>query len=167
MAVLPAFCGNARIDAGEECDEGVLNSIVTNALCRPDCTYAECGDGIIDTAMESCDDGNVTNNDGCSASCALERQATPTETLPSQIIDLPFQPQRPTEVMPGQQTEDPIIMSSAGNIIVNVPGSNLPGSVVRPGGTPRPPSNTDSGPAALIVMIAGAAAGYGVMRRKK
>ena len=32
----------------------------------------ECGDGIVTEHWETCDDGNHTNSDGCSATCALE-----------------------------------------------------------------------------------------------
>lgn len=31
-----------------------------------------CGDGYLDTPTESCDDGNLENGDGCSATCSLE-----------------------------------------------------------------------------------------------
>lgn len=33
---------------------------------------AVCGDGTVNAGIEECDDGNVTNGDGCSSSCALE-----------------------------------------------------------------------------------------------
>jgi cysteine-rich repeat protein len=38
-----------------------------------------CGNGIVDPA-ETCDDGNDTGGDGCSAECVLEGGATPTPT---------------------------------------------------------------------------------------
>lgn len=39
----------------------------------PKATAAICGDGTLDTEFgESCDDGNVVNGDGCSASCVTE-----------------------------------------------------------------------------------------------
>jgi cysteine-rich repeat protein len=37
-------------------------------LCRLDCTVPRCGDGIVDGG-ELCDDGNVTDGDGCPADC--------------------------------------------------------------------------------------------------
>jgi cysteine-rich repeat protein len=35
-------------------------------------THAVCGDGIIDVATETCDDGNTTSGDGCSSTCQIE-----------------------------------------------------------------------------------------------
>lgn len=143
IAGLPSFCGNGRTDAGEACDEAADNSNRPNAMCRQDCTPARCGDGIPDTPLEICDDGNNLNGDGCSSQCTLERTAP--NTLPAQVIDLPFE--------------------TNGNnpaIIAGVPGGQ---QNIAPN-TPEPPSNTDSGPAALIIMISGAAAGYGVMRKR-
>ncbi|MDG2303957.1 MAG: myxococcus cysteine-rich repeat containing protein [Candidatus Binatia bacterium] len=48
------------------------NSIDTNVLLD-DFTWklAQCGDGLTDPG-ETCDDGNVTGGDGCSASCSVE-----------------------------------------------------------------------------------------------
>jgi cysteine-rich repeat protein len=136
IAALPSFCGNARMDPGESCDDGVNNSMGPNAVCRTDCTLARCGDGVLDTPLELCDDGNNLENDGCSALCQTERTAP--GTLPAQIIELPFQ-------------QPPVGGPSYG-----------------PDGTINtPPKTTDSGPAALLVMIAGAAAGYSFVRRRK
>ncbi len=130
------FCGNGRLDTGESCDNGERNSNNPNAECRTDCTPGRCGDNIQDTPLELCDDGNTTNGDGCDASCQLER--TGPNTLPAQIIELPFQ-----------------LPSSTSYTTTYVPPS-----------TPEPPTNTDTGPAALLVMISGAAAGYAWMKRR-
>jgi cysteine-rich repeat protein len=35
-------------------------------------THAVCGDGIVDVATETCDDGNTTSGDGCSSTCQIE-----------------------------------------------------------------------------------------------
>jgi cysteine-rich repeat protein len=140
IASLPPFCGNARLDPGEECDDGGRNSDVPNALCRPDCTLGRCGDSILDTPLELCDDGNLLSGDGCSQSCQIERSAPiDPSTLPATIIDLPA---------PGSA-------ASAG------------GTPVIGAGTRPPPATADSGPAALLAMIAGAAAGWAVMRRRR
>jgi len=40
-------------------------------ILLPSAAFAVCGDGILDTG-ETCDDLNVTNDDGCSASCQTE-----------------------------------------------------------------------------------------------
>lgn len=143
IADLPVFCGNGAVEAGEECDEAEQNSDMPNALCRTDCRFARCGDGIPDTPLEICDDGNLFNGDGCSATCQLERTAP--QTLPAQIIDLPF--------APTTNNQQPITSNDQ---------TAIDGQY-----SPVPPANTDTGPAALAVMISGAAAGIAYMRRKR
>jgi len=50
-------CGDGLLnDFTEECDEGPYNSDLPNAGCRLDCTFLDCGDGILDVD-EECDDG--------------------------------------------------------------------------------------------------------------
>jgi cysteine-rich repeat protein len=41
------------------------------ALRTNGCALAACGDGILSIG-EGCDDGNVANADGCSATCTVE-----------------------------------------------------------------------------------------------
>jgi cysteine-rich repeat protein len=132
IANLPIFCGNARVDPGELCDEGSLNSDRPNAGCRTDCTPGRCGDGLLDTPLELCDDGNMLNGDGCSSVCHLERGAP--ETLPGQVVELPFEEGGQGSAVSGQPA--------------------------------TPPRTSDTGPAALALMIAGAAAGVAWMRRR-
>lgn len=70
----PASCGDKKIDEGEECDEGGQT-----ANCDRDCTFVECGDGVInDMAGEQCDDYNKDDGDGCNSICTLE---APVEDL--------------------------------------------------------------------------------------
>ena len=134
------FCGNGTLDPGEGCDEGPANADLPNALCRTDCTPGRCGDGIVDTPLELCDDGNLAPGDGCSPLCLAERTA-PSETLPATVIELPFAP----------------------------PSSSIsllpPLATIAPA-SPLPPQTSDTGPAALLLMIGGAAAGWAWTRRK-
>jgi cysteine-rich repeat protein len=37
-----------------------------------DAPKSRCGDGVVDVATETCDDGNTTSGDGCSATCQIE-----------------------------------------------------------------------------------------------
>jgi cysteine-rich repeat protein len=63
-------CGNAVVDAGEQCDDG--NKTAGDG-CSATCQIevAVCGNGILQTG-EACDDGNKTAGDGCSATCQIE-----------------------------------------------------------------------------------------------
>lgn len=60
----PYACGNGRVDAGEQCDDG---NRVSDDACSNACMRARCGDGVRQTG-ESCDDG-VYNSDVVGASC--------------------------------------------------------------------------------------------------
>jgi cysteine-rich repeat protein len=61
-----AVCGNARIEIGEECDDG---NVADSDACTSICTLARCGDGLISVG-EDCDDGNAVNDDDCNNECA-------------------------------------------------------------------------------------------------
>ncbi len=62
------MCGNAIVEAGEQCDDG---NLVNGDGCDNNCTFTACGNGIV-TGGEECDDGNTLNGDGCSAKCLRE-----------------------------------------------------------------------------------------------
>ncbi|MFW2389296.1 MAG: hypothetical protein ACN4G0_13230, partial [Polyangiales bacterium] len=96
------LCGNGLVEAGETCDDGRLVSgdgcsatcFIDNQGNGSDCSNggnAACASGVCDTtetpdtcepsgscgnslleAGESCDDGNVTSGDGCSATCFID-----------------------------------------------------------------------------------------------
>jgi cysteine-rich repeat protein len=93
---LSASCGDATVQAAEDCDDGretatcnidctvpfcgdgLRNAAageacdtVEDALgCDSDCSLAVCGDGHPNQVVEDCDDGNTTDDgDGCGANC--------------------------------------------------------------------------------------------------
>jgi fibro-slime domain-containing protein len=72
---LEPYCGDGVVDAafGEICDDG-LNLGGNASSCAPGCMSmgATCGDGVVQTPAEQCDDGGTANGDGCSADCHLE-----------------------------------------------------------------------------------------------
>ena len=43
------------------------------SACLPNCTFATCGDGFIQTGVEECDDANTSNTDNCTNSCLVAR----------------------------------------------------------------------------------------------
>lgn len=61
-------CGNGVKEGHEECDEN--DGVAEGQTCSPTCRIEGCGDGIVQ-AGESCDDGNAINDDGCSNKCEL------------------------------------------------------------------------------------------------
>jgi cysteine-rich repeat protein len=68
LTIAPPACGDGRIDAGEQCDDG---NTVSGDGCSATCKLEACGNGVLD-AGEQCDDGNKVSGDGCSATCKLE-----------------------------------------------------------------------------------------------
>lgn len=120
-----------------------------------------CGNGVQEPG-EECDDRNRSNGDGCSDFCADEHSAPQNNILQGQIIDLPFLPGDGTAAGNNAGTTAGQIAhgSFAGTTAGNSPSNNAPDS-------PLPPSAPDTGPAALAVMAAGAAAGYSWMRRRR
>jgi fibro-slime domain-containing protein len=72
---LGPYCGDDEIAAGiEDCDDGRNISTYGQPGCGPGCkAVPRCGDGrIAGLYGETCDDGNTTSYDGCSATCQLE-----------------------------------------------------------------------------------------------
>lgn len=82
-----SICGDAILNTGEVCDEGVLNNdgaYATSAAtrrCNPSCGgYGPyCANSILEALYgEECDDGNNVSGDRCSATCIIE--GTPAST---------------------------------------------------------------------------------------
>jgi cysteine-rich repeat protein len=66
-----ARCGNATVEAGEQCDDGNTTSgDGCSSTCQSEGS-ASCGNGAVDPG-EACDDGNKTSGDGCSSACQSE-----------------------------------------------------------------------------------------------
>jgi cysteine-rich repeat protein len=60
-------CGNGATEPPEACDDGT-----ETASCDDDCTLPGCSDGNHNAeAGEQCDDGNLTDGDGCNSDCTL------------------------------------------------------------------------------------------------
>ncbi len=140
------FCGNGRLDAGEECDEGILNNDNDANRCRSLCRLPYCGDGVIDNG-ERCDAGRLNGQEGgfCDNVCGRGQMAA--GQFEGQTITLSL---LPAEYMfPGQGQNGTTFDSSLTTIA-----------------TSRPPAG-DTGPAAVGVMAMGAAAGWAWIRRRK
>lgn len=149
-----AICGNGTVDPGEQCDD---QNIRSGDGCSDNCkteklvASARCGDGVLQV-NEGCDDGNRKSGDGCSSTCSREQVAV-QETLPAAIIELPF------ALQPQAEQQRP----AASPAVTIMP--MLPLRVAYP--SPMPPATTSTGPAAVMMIAAGAAAGYAYVRRRK
>ena len=147
------FCGDGKRDPGEQCDAGPLNSSSPDAICRPNCSLPRCGDGIKDSA-ELCDDGNRFNDDGCDRYCRTES----VQVAGQQSIFDTVQSQFTTQYL--QQFGFPQYPTLQG-VALQLPLANL-----QPIVQSRPPVG-DTGPAAVAVIGAGAAAGLSWVRRRR
>ena len=70
---LSPTCGDAKLDPGEECDQG-FGENDDQAACTLECKLATCGDGLIWAGKEACDHGPDNNNElygGCTTMCQL------------------------------------------------------------------------------------------------
>lgn len=69
MSVADATCGDAVIEAGEQCDDGNREN---GDGCDANCMIPACGNAIVEEG-ESCDDGNDREGDDCTSNCKLPR----------------------------------------------------------------------------------------------
>jgi cysteine-rich repeat protein len=68
-----ASCGNGVTEPGETCDDGNNNTPIDTGTCDKDCTATMCGDLYVNTATESCDDGNASDFDACTNACVAAK----------------------------------------------------------------------------------------------
>ena len=152
-------CGDGVLDAGEECDNGPLNSTSPDADCRPDCHTYRCGDGILDSS-EICDDGNRLSGDGCDRFCKREstlvagdrQQVDFTATALGDIT---------TQYQPAAQQFGFPQFPTMQQLPYQLPLAQLQPLIQNQGPI------GDTGPAAVAVIGAGAAAGFGWVKRKR
>ena len=148
-----ATCGDGTIDPGEQCDDGESNSNAPGGECRSTCELAHCGDTIVDPE-EECDDGNRVNGDSCSWICKTER-------LDIAIADAETEVESDQQQIPGAQVSQ----------FPNLPNyqalpQQLPIAHLQPLIAVQGPAG-DTGPAAVAIIGAGAAAGIGWVRRRR
>ncbi len=85
---LTATCGDGYVlQDVEECDDGAENG--DDQACTAACAINVCGDGKLGP-QEACDDGNLLDDDGCSAACEPAPEATTLKLKFSQIKHFDF-----------------------------------------------------------------------------
>ncbi|MDA7494762.1 hypothetical protein N8455_00310 [Candidatus Gracilibacteria bacterium] len=113
------YCGDGVEDYGyEQCDDGPNGSSTCTSTCEsitppPSDGTDVCGDGIIDQpndagVIETCDDGNTFNGDGCSSTCQMEASISVDKVdINSNDRDLVVGANvlNPTEDTPGYDTQ--------------------------------------------------------------
>lgn len=147
--VLSPFCGDSIVqqDQGEECDDG--NEGDTDA-CRNNCLLPRCGDGTLSDG-EQCEDGNTISGDGCSDQCVPDVPGR----VKAVVIDLPISPLAGTVTGGGKSV-------IGGKTVTGSPDDEQ----VRATAISHAPAG-ETGPAAIGVMAAGAAAGWAWVRRRR
>jgi cysteine-rich repeat protein len=161
---LSRFCGDEELNPGEECDTGARNSTARDAACRPDCSIARCSDGILDSS-EECDDGNRLDSDGCDRYCRIERDIP--EQGPTQVAGQQFQQMtQQQQVMAQFQARYGRNIQFPGMPNAQALPYQLPLAQLQPLIQSQGPIG-DTGPAAVAVIGAGAAAGWSWMRRRR
>ncbi len=86
-SVCNTTCGDGITAGTETCDDGcgpntpgVCDPMDNNDGCSSTCVN-ECGDGVLNPALEQCDDGGRIGGDGCSSTCTFEVTCGAGETL--------------------------------------------------------------------------------------
>ena len=74
-----SVCGDGIVTRGEECDLGTANNTGAYGACNPDCTLPpRCGDAIVQTPPEQCDDGvNLAKYGGTLKECGSNCRFAP------------------------------------------------------------------------------------------
>jgi len=162
---LSLSCGDGILDPGEDCDDGPLNSTSSSARCRPNCHFSRCGDGILDST-EVCDDGNRLAGDNCDRFCNIEESdETGVTTIASdrEFIDFASSNIFPTnsQFSPGYNQFGFPQYPSFQQLPYQLPLAQLQPLIQAQGPI------GDTGPAAVVIIGAGAAAGLSWIRRKR
>lgn len=74
-------CGNAVVDAGEQCDGGA--DAACPGACLPNCQCAVCGNGATESAVEQCDGSSGACPGFCTPSCTCPNVVAVTADIPS------------------------------------------------------------------------------------
>ena len=167
-------CGNGIREQGEDCDDGNLQSgDGCTAQCREEPKIkglAVCGNGLPEEG-EKCDDANTKNGDGCSATCTpeLTEVAGASLTLTEQKPAAPDEQEEPGETPPLTATLQalPDYAALQQQAMAAQQWQQQREAQTLAALTVHSTPVGDTGPASLLFMISGMAAGMGASRRRK
>ena len=160
-------CGDGSVQSalGEQCDAGDVNG-QPGADCDAACRWVrlpQCGDGTVDPAVEQCDTGRRNGNypeTRCLSNCTLPFCGDGINEVNEQCDD--------GNMLSGDgcdyacRLENP----AAPFFATLLPGQNLPPSQPQYTGKIPTPARTPTGPGLVIFLASGAAAGFGLLRRR-
>jgi cysteine-rich repeat protein len=108
----PPVCGDGTPQYGEECDQGG-----ETAICDVDCTFAECGDGLLNrSAGEACEsDGDCATGEVCLADCSC----VPEPTCGDDVQEPPEQCDD-GDVQNGDGCDENCVLEECGNGVLQV-----------------------------------------------
>jgi cysteine-rich repeat protein len=167
------LCGDGKVQAelGEQCDAGNKNG-KKGIDCDGRCLFPildECGDGFVHAGMEQCDAGNRNGDTGdnpCRSNCMLP-------TCGDGIVDAAKEQCDDHNRLNGDgcdttcHTENSASTGTKASAIpVPVIADVRPAAELLPPRIPTP-ARTPTGPGLVIFLASGAAAGWGMMRKKR
>ena len=183
-------CGDGILQSviGEECDLGSQNWDHPNAEWRSDCRDRIWGAGIVDTRTEQCDDGNDRSGDGCfqcSEEVIEEEELLPSAPAFPDLEEIPI-PSLGQSPLPAGEGQGEGLQQVSPSPNPNPPPESEPplpifhtlrelraqqrvqaNLIAPPSYQSRPARSPETGPAAVIVVAAGAGFGWAISRRRK
>ena len=156
-----ARCGDGIKNGTEACDG--IDGVTTGWHCTASCVleqngqggWPECGNGYVESG-EQCDDGNLINGDGCSASCVAEGGGGNGPIGPSDAYQNWLQQQVPPGEVKGETTQNP-----------TEPGEGGAEGEVKGASTFLPATGFDFNEFVILAMILLALIGLRVILKKK
>jgi cysteine-rich repeat protein len=129
------------------------------------CKVSSCGNNVIETTHETCDDGNRVNGDGCNQACQIETgpTATPTATVPTATPTITPTAGPPTDTpTAAPPTNTPTVAPPTNTPIPGAPTNtptHSPGPATTPTATAAATATPDDGSIPIVLLPGGGSPG--------